>query len=293
MRTVLLFALPEEYTNFKRVTGPWHLAHRTPFKTFLHATPFHEIVLVETGMGQKQLLEALPWLLESTCPDLIISAGFAGSLSEDLAVGDVGLGEDFSSLDEGHHVQPCSEIVGASLQKAGSCGWERAAGDRKGKPSVTFHLETGAETVSRLMRVGGQYRLHSARIVTVNQPQPKLLLANKFADSVSIMDMESYAAARFCHEHGIPFLGLRTVSDGLWDEIDFDPIFICDGRGHVSIPLVLLSVMRSPRLIKSYYRSWKRSRTAARSLGSVLAGLLALPAGELGALAKSISYTRR
>jgi hypothetical protein len=52
----------------------------------------------------------------------------------------------------------------------------------------------------------------------------------------------------------------------------------------VKIPLVFGSVLRSPRLLKSYYLSWKRSTKAARSLGKVLAGLVNLPPAELHSL---------
>lgn len=275
MQTVLLFALPEEYAVFKRLTGPWQLGHRRPFKTFLHTTPFHELLLVETGMGQKQLVEALSWLLARTRPDLMIAAGFGGSLSGDLAVGDVCLGEIFS----------CHE-------KAGAGTWDGAAGKWDSRPSVTFHLQGGADPVARVMQVCSEHRFHRTRMVTVGQPQPKPLLARRFADRTSLMDMESYFAVGFCCEREVPLLAVRAVSDGLRDEIDFELAAISDAQGRVSIPLVLASVMRSPNLIRSYFRSWRRSQTAARSLGRALAGLLALPLQELQAIAKSISYCR-
>jgi nucleoside phosphorylase len=290
MRTVLLFAIPEEHAHFKKATGPWQLTHRTPFKTFLRTTPSRELVLMETGMGQKQLLEALHWLLLKTLPDLIVGAGFAGSLSEDLAVGDVCLGESYACLEEGVPALFCPEIAATPFQNAASGAWGSAAGESEAQPGITFSPESGAHDASRSMLFCRQYRLHGTRMVTVNQPQPKPLLARKFTDRASIMDMESYFAARFCYERRIPFLGIRAVSDGLRDEIDFDLNAISDGRGRVRIPLVMASVIKSPRLLMSYCHSWKRSRKAAGTLGRVLAELIALPTEELLALARPISY---
>lgn len=290
MQTALLFALPEEYASFKRAKEPWQLIHRTPFRTFLHTALSCELVLVETGMGQKQLLEALSWLLGKTRPDLIIAAGFAGSLSPDLVVGAVCLGEAFSYVEEDVCAHSSPEITATSFQAAAFGAWDGAPGASEADPTATFRMEPGAKTGSRLIQVCRQYRLHRTRMVTVNQPQPKPLLARKFAQKASIVDMESYFAVRFCYERQIPFLGVRAVSDGLWDEIDFDLGAISDARGRVKIPRVLVSVVRSPGLVRSYYRSWKRSRTAAFRLGRALAGLVGLSAEELGAVAESISY---
>jgi len=278
MQTVLLFALPEEYADFARVTGPWQLARRKPFRCFHCTDRFRNLVLVETGMGEKQALAALHWLLSRACPDLVIGAGFAGSLSERLTVGDVCLGEVILSLGEGHHAE-CYPGV--------------CAPPPEGKPPETLVLKSSAEIALKMMPAGCQLRLHHARIVTAPRPQPKPLLSQRYADRISVMDMESYGAARCCYENGIPFLGLRVVSDGLWDAIGFVPISLCDGRGRVRIPRVLVSVMRAPRLIRDYYQSWKRSQTAARSLGRVLAGLIRLPAEELNTVARSISYCAR
>lgn len=275
MRMALLFALPEEYAAFKRAAGSWQLTHRTPFKSFLHSAPSRQLVLVETGMGRVGMLAALDWLLGWMRPDLVITAGFAGSLSEELAVGDVCLGEAFTWLDEGSNTPLCLDA---------------AARKPAAKSPVTFRLATCAKAASSFIRFCSEDRLRPARIVTVSQPQPKSLLSPEFKDVASIMDMESYFTARFCYARRIPFLGIRSVSDGLWDEIEFDLRSITDQRGRVRIPLVLASVINSPGLVRSYYHSWERSRRAARSLGEALAGLAALPAEELGALAASISY---
>ena len=139
----------------------------------------------------------------------------------------------------------------------------------------------GLEISERLVQFCDEHRIRRTQIVTVNQPAPKQQLSREYENGLTIMDMESYFVGRFCHEKNIPFLSFRAVSDGFLDEIDFDLAAITDARGQVRIPLVLASVLRNPRLLRSYCLSWKRSTKAAKSLGKVLAGLVNLPSAEL------------
>lgn len=290
MQTVLLFALPEEHASFRTATGPWRLTCRTPFKTYRCTTLSHDLVLVETGMGREPLCRALSWLLEHPHPDLIISAGFAGSLSEHLSVGDACLGEAFVCFDEDHEEQWSGEVARAALPDAVSGNRDGLASAMECSPLATFHLKRDSERPRQWLPVAGRHLFHQARIITVTRPRQKASLAHRFADGTSLMDMESYYTVRFCFERRIPVLAIRAVSDGLEDELDFDLGAISDDQGKVRVPRVLASVIRSPRLIKSYYHAWRRSRTAARSLGNFLTRVLALPERDLEDLVRSLSY---
>jgi adenosylhomocysteine nucleosidase len=252
MRVALLFALPQEYACLKRLMGSWRFVTGEPFKSFVSQDFDKELVLIETGMGRDRMVGALQWLLGRMHPDLVIAAGFAGSLNRDLAVGDAFLGEGFASLE------------------------------------MTSRAETGPRIRLEISKMLGQFceehRIRRTRIVTINQPASKQPISKDFENSVSLVDMESYFVGRFCYDRNIPFLSFRAISDGFLDEIDFDLVAITDTRGHVRIPLVLASVLKHPRLLGSYYLSWKRSTKAGRSLGKVLASLLNLPSAELRSL---------
>jgi nucleoside phosphorylase len=252
IRIVLLFALPQEYACLKRLMGSWRFATREPFKSFTRQDSAKELVLIETGMGRDRMLEALEWLFGRFYPDLVIIAGFAGSLTGELAVGDTCLGEAFASLDLPSHSEEGSRI------------------------SLVIS--------KRLVQFCDEHGIRRTQIVTVNQPVPKHRLSKEFEESVNIVDMESYYVGRFCHKRDIPFLSFRAISDGFLDHIDFDLAAITDARGHVRIPLVLASVLKNPWLLRSYYLSWKRSAKAAKSLGKVLASLVNLPPAELCSL---------
>jgi nucleoside phosphorylase len=262
IRILLLFALPQEYAYLKRLTGSWRVAAREPFKSFVRRDPSRELVLIETGIGRDRMLGALEWLLGRMHPDLVIAAGFAGSLTQELGVGDACLGETFTSLE----VPFCSE-----------------SGPRK----------MGLELSERLVQFCEEQRIRRTQIVTVNQPAPKQKLSEAYENSVTVMDMESYLVVRFCYERNIPFLSFRAISDGVLDEIDFDLTAITDARGRVRVPLVLGSILRNSWLLKSYFMSWKRSMKAAKGLGRVIASLVGLPHEELRSLASDLTVMNR
>lgn len=56
----------------------------------------HEITVLHTGVGAKNCNDRVETLLHKTRPRLVISAGFAGAVAEDLQVGDLILSENFS-----------------------------------------------------------------------------------------------------------------------------------------------------------------------------------------------------
>ncbi len=81
-----------------------------------------------------------------------------------------------------------------------------------------------------------------------------------------VVEMESSAIALVAAENGIPFIGLRTVSDPFDEELGFSLDEFCDQRMRIRIPKVLLTVARKPRIIPQLFRLARNSRVAAASL---------------------------
>ena len=205
--------------------------------------------MIETGMGGKRAGEALEWAYGRFRPDLLLSIGFAGSLCGHLTVGDVLLGVE-------------------SVQF--SCG-------KLTLPERGFTLDV-PEELKGFFRGKGVY---TGRIVTVKEPQPKAAVATLFGDIPTVMDMETYVAASFAAEAGVPLLCLRSVSDGLHDEIDYDVAGLADSAGNVRIAKVLGALLKRPALMSSFGHSWRRAALAAQSLGRTLGWFLDLPASAL------------
>lgn len=250
MRIALTAALPQEYRPFLKRCTPWQRVSTHPYTQYLHAGCDREILLVETGMGRKSVQAALDRVVREFAPDLLISFGFAGSLHERLEVGALCHVEAFFHLD---------------------------AASPPGLREPPLHA--AASAVLEDFSVTSPVR--KAAIFTAESPKPKASLVRLCRDLPSLLDMESYHVARFALEAKLPFLCLRSVSDGCRDEIDFDLEAITDGLGRVRMMRVLGAVVRHPPWIRSFLESWKRSRTAGKTLADGLCFLLTLPQEKL------------
>lgn len=246
MRIALTAALPQEYRLFLKRCTPWRRVSTRPYTQYLHVGCDREILLVETGMGEKSVQAALDKVIREYAPDLLISFGFAGSLHESLEVGGLCRVESFFHLDA---ASPPG-LRKPPLHMAAST------------PSGDFYAESPAR---------------KAAILTVESPRPKASLVKLCRDIPSLLDMESYHVARFAMEAKLPFLCLRSVSDGCRDEIDFDVEAITDGLGRVRMMRVLGAAVRHPQWIRSFLLSWKRSGRAGKTLADGLCPLLNVP----------------
>ena len=245
-RILLLAALPQEYAHLKKLSGPWRRLGRKPYPVYVHRSGDWELFLVETGMGQERLEEVFQWLSKMPRPDFILNFGFVGALSRDLPIGSVVLGERFLPYDLSEGLSPGKAI----------------------------EFSAGPE----LMEFCERHGVRPTRVVTTRRPVPKHSIEGLFLDIPTVLDMESAVAARHALSNHIPFLCICSVSDAADDEIDFELESIMDSRGFVSVRKVLLAVLREPRLVKSFYINWKRCSIASRSMGKVVADLLALHA---------------
>ncbi len=249
MTITILAALPQEYAHFKRLTGRWRNVQAGPFKMSFILRSGIEIMLIETGMGKGPAMEALSAALGSCTPDLIISAGFAGSLCGAAQVGGVFLADRF----ELHSYDTEVECAESYLQ----------------------------DIPEKMRGFCARYGVGTIRVVTATRPEPKFAASNRWSDRPSLLDMESFYAARSAYPSKTPLLCFRAVSDGLEHEIDFDLGAITDSRGRVKLAAVAAAVLARPRLIKSFGMAWRRSSRAGRRLGEVLFSLLNLPAADL------------
>jgi nucleoside phosphorylase len=253
MQKIIVFAaLPEELGPLRKALGTCRLLHRTPVKTYACISAAREILLVETGMGRVPLLKALDATLDVPPPDLVLSVGFAGSLGEGAGIGDVFIGTAFHTHGTGSVLEVCSD----------------------------HHFEMNP--CPELLGFSQHHRMRGARIVTVASMQrSKPALAALFADTLSLVDMESYFVASRAHQMGVPFLCFRAVSDGLHDEIDMDLEAITGRNGRVRVGKVVREVIIRPYLLKSFHTAWKRSRRAASGLAGVVSSLLRLSVEDL------------
>jgi adenosylhomocysteine nucleosidase len=142
----------------------------------------HEVAIVESGVGQLAAARATAEAIEFYQPKWVISAGFAGGLTENLRRGHVVMADEVADL----------------------------AGDR-----LQVDLKLDPESLA------GMKGLHVGRLLTVDSILRNPAARRKLAEEHGAIaaDMESFAVAQMCRNLGVPFLGIRIISDAVDDEL--------------------------------------------------------------------------
>jgi len=247
MKIVIITAMPEETHAIVRVLqrpAKMRMGDLTVQQALVSG---HVVTVVEAGMGFVNATAAARRAVAELCPDLIVSAGFCGGIAAGLRVGDVVLATGLVIVSEGRLQEVSFSVSG---------------------PARDFVSVQAAE--------GG--RVFGGLFVTAAAIVPKSSLAALLpVDSpYPVVEMESGAIARLAGENGIPFAGLRTVSDPFDEELGFSLDEFCDDRMRIRIPRVLLTIVRKPRIIPQLVRLARNSRVAAASLSRAMERLLAV-----------------
>jgi adenosylhomocysteine nucleosidase len=205
-----------------------------------------EIVVAEAGMGFANATTVARQLMGELRVDLMISAGFCGGIRAGLRVGDVVLAASLAivsedGLEEVPYVLPA---VGREFVSR-----QAAAGQR-----VFAGLFASTKAIMRKRRL--------AALLPVAAPFP-------------VVEMESAAIALVAGEHGVPFVGLRTVSDAFDEEIGFSLDELCDDQMRIRLPKVLRTIVRKPGIVPQLVRLAWNGRAASASLTRSVARFLA------------------
>jgi adenosylhomocysteine nucleosidase len=212
-------------------------------------------VLALSGMGEGAARRAAGGLLGQCSPALFLSLGFAGALSPDLPPGALVLGESYWRF------QPDTD----DLQQVAAPAPPRPLSE------LLAHLGRAGLPACSGSLVSTPYIINKAR-----QGEPLRHLA------CPVLDLESGAAAEAAARHGLPFLGLRAITDTAFEEI---PEFLAQavGQGAGPGPLIALGwLARDLRRLAPLLRLWWRGRHAARHLAQALEVLLSEGFGQGG-----------
>ena len=176
----LLFALGIESGGLiDRLTDTEHSHHAHGTE---HAGKLagREIVVVESGMGVKAAARATAEAIKFYQPKWVVSAGFAGALDDKLRRG---------------HIVMAEEVADLSGQK------------------LAVGLKLDPATLAK--------GLHAGRLLTVGdiirQPTERRRLAAEHG--AIACDMETFAVAQMCQQHGVRLLSVRIISDAVEDEL--------------------------------------------------------------------------
>jgi adenosylhomocysteine nucleosidase len=246
MHIAIITAMPEETRAVLKVVESPEPHNMRGLKAFHCRTPQHDLLLVESGMGFKNATAAAETLLGEPRPDLVISAGFCGALSPELRVGDVAVSTGLCIVAGGVVQQVSVEVAAAArnfVVRQSAAGARVFASLFAGTPSIMAKREL-------------------APLLPPGAPCP-------------VVEMESAAIAIVAVENGIPFMGIRTVSDPADEELGFSLEEFTDRHLRVRPHRVALTILRKPWIIPQLMRLARNSRIAADSLSQSVARLLA------------------
>ncbi len=197
--------------------------------------------LIESGIGADRALAAAQILTESLNPELLISMGFGGGISDELEVGDIVVGTRFLV----HQGECMTEESGVRIVPLPS-------------PLMTVSKSSG-------------FSIAPGTIISASGVQSKKVIARQMPDNVTraVVDMETCAIVRFATLSRTPFMAIRCISDDLQEELGFSMDEFMDGTMQVSVRKVFLTVARKPWIIPQLYRLYRNTDKAGKNLCTI------------------------
>jgi hypothetical protein len=95
-----------------------------------------------------------------------------------------------------------------------------------------------------------------------------------------VADMEKAIARTFAAEHGVPFLGIRAVSDRADEPLDPATLRWVDAAGALRPLRLAADLCRRPARIPELWRLGRRSRIAVQNLADAVARVVIVPPDE-------------
>ncbi|HRO80585.1 MAG TPA: 5'-methylthioadenosine/adenosylhomocysteine nucleosidase [Alicycliphilus denitrificans] len=234
MTTAILSALPEEQGSLVHALAqPGRVMHagRAFWRGGLQGQP---VVLALSGIGKVAAATTATVLAERFGVERIVFTGVAGGLGAGVQVGDVAVAHGFLQHDMdaspifprwelpgyGMARMPCDAGLTAMLFEAASAYLVRGNGG--------FHPQDPGIGHSHASRVHQGLIVSGDRFVSTSAESGALRQALAAAGHEALaVEMEGAAVAQVCHDYGLPFAAVRTISDRADDgaHVDF-PHFV-------------------------------------------------------------------
>ena len=193
-----------------------------------------QVAVVEAGVGQAGVARAVPAVLAAHKPRLLISAGFAGGLVDELKRGDIFLADSVVYDD-----QP----------------------------------EQMLDDQHALIDLPTKTAVHRGRLVSVDKivrlPDDKRELGQRL--DAHAVDMETYPIAAACEKRATPMLSVRIIFDEAADEISADIAHIGQQASKVGrVGAAIGSLFRRPSSVKDMLRLREQALVASDTLADFL-----------------------
>jgi purine-nucleoside phosphorylase len=161
-----------------------------------------------------------------------------------------------------------------------TCGFAGALNPELKVGDLIFDEDFDAGFGKRLLELEAiPARFHCSTRVAITAAEKAELWRTTGADAV---EMESAVIRNLCREQKIPGATLRVVSDAAQDDLplDFNALMTSDQR--ISIPRLMIALVKSPRTIPRLLELQRNTRLAARRLAAALESLVGIPRSSDG-----------
>jgi adenosylhomocysteine nucleosidase len=242
-RIAVVAAMDEELRGLVAALDGMHTVQRAGRQFRVGRLEGHEVVLVLSRIGKVAAATTATLLLTEFGAQRVLFTGVAGGLGEGVHVGDVVVAShllqhdlDVSPLFPRHQVPlygldrfPVDPALGDAVQRAAE-----AALASLPPPAEPWPLPPGA--------LPRPPRVHRGLIVSgdrfVSQREACQALARELPEALAV-EMEGAALAQVCHDFGVPFAVVRTVSDRADDSAHVDFVrFLAETASRTSEAIV-------------------------------------------------------
>lgn len=243
-RVAIVAAMPEELSALLQAMPPGQQVQRAGRTFWLSSWCGHEVVAVLSRIGKVAAATTTTLLLTEFGVSRVLFTGVAGGLGEGVRVGDVVVADALLQHDmDASPLFPRFELPGLGVDR----------------------LQADADLLSLVVQAAGEVlseaHLHGlAPSATPRVHQGLVISGDLFVDTTSesealrlalpealAVEMEGAALAQVCHDFGVPFAVIRTISDRADDaaHVDFQR-FVLEVASRYSLAVVRAVLARLP-----------------------------------------------
>jgi adenosylhomocysteine nucleosidase len=231
----LVVALPREIpAGFVRLDN-WESMEPRGMAIYRFASAPAQHVAVQAGVGRTRAADGARFLIRRFSPQALVSFGFAGGLTPELARGTLLIGTELVCEDSSRKFAAAHRDLVDQFQTAAE--------------AEELPVQQGALVTSRHL---------------VADPASKTALRGR--SRACAVDMETAGIVEAAHEAGLPWVAVRAIIDSAEDSLPAACLTVLRDDGHVATGQLIWTVGRSPQLLWHFLRLAGNMATARRRL---------------------------
>ena len=244
----ILGAVSEEIAGIKRKINISDRVRLDKSEAWFGKWHGKNIILVRTGVGRKRAKNATHQVIDKFNPEVIISMGYAGALTEGLNVGDLFVASTILS--------PESDSTSFEMGDPRNLKWLELA--KTTPPPENVKLKVG-----RLITID----------MVVHTPEAKKELGNRFG--AEAVEMETLEIALLTRLNKIPFISIRGISDAVNHEL-IDSSSFLGSDGEISKLRAGWYVLTHPKSFKNAFSLRDNTQIATQNLTDFISRLVSI-----------------